>query len=138
MVLGARSRIGKADEELDVCAAPVLMERSARHNWNQPFGPMPNVLDHDVEPFDTGPLLWWVLGLLGAALVLELFVAVPWTRAFADPGTWVLIGVFVGFALRLGGRALRRHGYRGAGALRWTSVVVWAASALGGLLAWLL
>lgn len=94
--------------------------------------------NHDVEPFDTGPLLWWVLILLGAALVLEFFVAVPWTAPFADPGTWVLIGVFMGFALRIAGRRLGTEGNWGEEALRRASLVVWAAAAAGGLVAWIL
>lgn len=94
--------------------------------------------NHDVEPFDTGPLLWWVLGLLGAALVLEFFVSVPWTEPFREPNTWVLIGVFVGFALRVAGRQLGQRGYGGSRTLRWMSVVVWAVAAGGGLFAWLL
>lgn len=94
--------------------------------------------NHDVEPFDTGPLLWWVLGLLGAALVLEFFVAVPWTAPFSDSGTWVLIGVFVGFALRVTGRHLGAEQRTGERALRWASLAVWASAAVGGLLAWLL
>lgn len=93
---------------------------------------------HDVEPFDTGPLLWWVLGLLGAALVLEFFVARPWTAPFSDWDTWVLIGVFVGFALRLAGRRLSQNGRKGEAVLRWASLAVWAAAASGGLFAWLL
>jgi hypothetical protein len=93
---------------------------------------------HDVEPFDTGPLLWWVLGLLGAALVLEFLVAVPWTAPFAEAKTWVLIGVFLGFALRVTGRRLRARNYGGERALRWASLAVWAAAAGGGLLAWIL
>ena len=94
--------------------------------------------NHDVEPFDTGPLLWWVLGLLGAALVLEFLVAVPWTAPFAEAKTWVLIGVFLGFALRVTGRRLRANDYGGERALRWASLAVWAAAAGGGLLAWIL
>jgi hypothetical protein len=94
--------------------------------------------NHDVEPFDTGPLLWWVLGLLGAALLLEFYVAVPWTEPFTDPGTWVLIGVFLGFALRLAGRQLSQRAYAGEAALRWASLAVWAAAAAGGLVAWIL
>jgi len=93
---------------------------------------------HDVEPFDTGPLLWWVLGLLGAALVLEFYVSVPWTEPFTEPNTWVLIGVFVGFALRIAGQRLADRKRPGARALRWASLVVWAAAAGGGLLAWVL
>jgi len=94
--------------------------------------------NHDVEPFDTGPLLWWVLGLLGAALVLEFFVAVPWTAPFYDPGTWVLMGVFLGFALRITGRRLRTGSRWGEPTLRWASLVVWTAAAVGGLVAWIL
>jgi len=93
---------------------------------------------HDVEPLDTSPLLWWVMGLLGAALLLELYVAVPWTAPFAEPSTWVLIGVFLGFALRLGGRRLGARGYEGERALRWASLAVWATVAVGGLLTWML
>ena len=92
----------------------------------------------DVEPFDTGPLLWWVLGLLGAALVLEFYVSVPWTEPFTEPNTWVLIGVFVGFALRLAGQRLQERERAGGSLLRRASLVVWAAAALGGLLAWVL
>ena len=92
----------------------------------------------NVEPFDTGPLLWWVLGLLGAALVLEFFVAVPWTAPFAEAKTWVLIGVFAGFAARLAGRSLSQRGYEGESALRWTSLVLWTAAAIGGLVGWVL
>lgn len=94
--------------------------------------------DHDAEPFDPEPLLWWVLVLLGAALVLEVYIAVPWTAPFTDPSTWVLIGVFVGFALRLAGRRLSAAGGGGERVLRWISLAVWALSAGGGLLAWLL
>jgi hypothetical protein len=93
---------------------------------------------HDVEPFDTGPLLWWVLGLLGAALALEFYVSVPWTEPFTEPNTWVLIGVFVGFALRLAGQRLQAREQAGGSVLRRASLVVWAAAALGGLLAWVL
>jgi len=92
----------------------------------------------DVEPFDTGPLLWWVLGLLGAALVLEFYVSDPWTDPLREPNNWVLIGVFVGFAFRLAGQRLRDRDRDGARALRWTSLVVWTLTAGGGLLAWLL
>jgi hypothetical protein len=93
---------------------------------------------HDVEPFDTGPLLWWVLGLLGAALVLEFYVSVPWTEPFTEPNTWVLIGVFAGFALRLAGQRLQEREQAGGPILRRASLAVWAAAALGGLLAWVL
>ena len=92
----------------------------------------------DVEPFDTGPLLWWVLGLLGAALVLEFYVSDPWTEPLREANNWVLIGVFVGFAFRLVGQRLPKQDRAGARALRWASLVVWAAAAGGGLLAWLL
>jgi hypothetical protein len=94
--------------------------------------------DHDAEPFDPEPLLWWVLVLLGAALGLEVYIAVPWTTPFTDPSTWVLIGVLVGFVLRLAGRRLRAAGQGWRRALRWASVAVWTAAAGGGLLAWLL
>lgn len=92
----------------------------------------------DVEPIDTGPLLWWVLGLLGAALLLEFYVAVPWTDPFTEPSTWVLIGILVGFAFRLAGRRLRATGRGGGDALRWASVAVWIVVVTGGLLAWFL
>jgi hypothetical protein len=92
----------------------------------------------DLELFDTGPLLWWVLGLLGAALVLEFYVSVPWTEPLTEPSNWVLVGVFVGFALRLVGQRLQRQERPGAAAMRRASLVVWAAAAGGGLLAWLL
>lgn len=94
--------------------------------------------DLDAEPFDTGPLLWWVLGLLGAALLLEFYVSIPWTEPFTEPNTWVLIGVFLGFAFRLGGRRLSQKGRQGEHLLRWASLVVWGAAALGGLFAWVL
>lgn len=117
----AQDRRGRTPVESDAIAALLLMSTFP---------------SHDVEPFDTGPLLWWVLGLLGVALLLEFFVAVPWTAPFSDPGTWVLIGVFTGFALRVTGRRLGAGGYGGEQALRWASLAVWAAAALGGLLAW--
>ncbi len=94
--------------------------------------------NHDVESFDPEPILWWVLVLLGAALVLEVYIAVPWTEPFFAPSTWVLIGVFVGFALRLAGKRLREAGRAGGKTLRWISVAVWTLSAGGGLVAWLL
>jgi len=93
---------------------------------------------NDVEPIDTGPLLWWVLGLLGAALILELYVSVPWTEPFTEPNTWVLIGVFVGFALRLTGQRLPPDRPAAGRFFRWASLAVWAAAAGGGLLAWVL
>lgn len=93
--------------------------------------------DHDVEPFDPGPLLWWVLGLLGAALLLELYVSVPWTEPLTEPSNWVLIGVFLGFAFRLTGRQLGENKGALEKAFRWASLVVWAAAAGGGLLTWL-
>lgn len=93
---------------------------------------------HDGELFDPEPLLWWVLVLLGAALILEIYVAVPWTAPFTDPGTWVLIGVFVGFGVRLAGRRLSAAGRSGESVLRWVSVAVWTLAAVGGLLAWVL
>jgi hypothetical protein len=92
----------------------------------------------DVEPFDSGPLLWWVVGLLGTALLLEVYVAVPWTAPFDDPSTWVLIGVLIGFALRVTGRHLTAAGYDGERALRWGSLAVWAVVAVGGVLVWIL
>jgi hypothetical protein len=94
--------------------------------------------NHDVEPFDPGPLLWWVLGLLGVALLLELYVSVPWTEPFTEPNTWVLLGVFLGFAFRLAGRRLSGDGRTGEQVLRWASLAVWIAAAGGGLMAWLL
>ena len=100
--------------------------------------PMSDLLSHDAEQFDPEPLLWWVLVLLGTALVLEVYIAVHWTEPFTEVGNWVLIGVFVGFALRLIGRRLRASDRRGEQLLRWASVVVWALSAGGGLFAWLL
>lgn len=102
-----------------------------------PLSTMNEFLDPDLEPFDTGPLLWWVLGLLGVALVLEFFVSVPWTEPFSEPNTWVLIGVFVGFALRLAGQKLGERDLPGEDALRWASLAVWIAAAGGGLLAWM-
>lgn len=93
--------------------------------------------DHDVQPFDTGPLLWWVLGLLGLALLLEFYVAVPWTQPFSEPSTWILIGVFVGFGLRLGGQKLDPDTSASKG-LRWASFLIWSLSAVGGLLIWLM
>lgn len=107
---------------------------SLRHVYTE----MSDFPSHDVEPFDTGPLLWWVLGLLGAALVLEFYVSVPWTEPFTESTTWVLIGVFVGFALRLAGQRFQQREGRGGQGLRWASLAVWAVAAGGGLLAWIL
>lgn len=92
--------------------------------------------DYDVQPFDTGPLLWWVLALLGLALLLEFYVSTPWTQPFSEPHTWLLIGVFLGFALRLTGEQYER-GTAVSEWLRWASLVIWSASAVGGLWVWL-
>lgn len=92
--------------------------------------------DQDVQPFDTGPLLWWVLALLGLALLLEFYVAVPWTEPLTEASTWVLVGVFLGVALRITGEQFHRDTTTAQG-LRWASLLVWTASAVGGLLVWL-
>jgi hypothetical protein len=95
------------------------------------------VPDPDRTPADPGPLLWWVLGLLGAALLLEVYLAGSWTRPLTEPGNAVLVAVVVGIGLRLAGR----HGARTDRTRRWlrgASLALWAAAAAAGLLAWLL
>ncbi len=94
--------------------------------------------NQNVDSVDMGPLLWWAVELLGAALVLDVFLAVSWTAPFTEPTTWVLIGGCVGGGLRLAGRSLGANGNGPCDALRWGSLLVWAASAGGGLLAWIL
>lgn len=92
--------------------------------------------NQDVEPFDTGPLFWWVLALLGLALLLEFYVAVPWTEPLTEPSTWVLFGVLLGVALRLTGEQYPEETTAARG-LRWASFVAWCVSAVVGLLVWL-
>lgn len=89
------------------------------------------------DPADPGPLLRWALGLLGAAFLLELYVSDPWTKPFFEWDTWVLVGVFAGFGLRRVGQYLDRQGQAGRKTFRWAGFLVWAASAIGGLIAWL-
>lgn len=89
------------------------------------------------EPFDPDPLLRWVLGLLVVAFILELYVSEPWTEPFFDWDTWVLFGIFLGFGFRLLARRLGETRGVWQEAFRRAGLVVWAVSAVGGLLAWL-
>jgi len=74
-----------------------------------------------------------IVALLLAALVLEILLSSHWTDPFTDPGTWVVIGVGMGLALRAVGGWLGRRGRPGEETLRRVSLVVWIAAALGGL-----
>ena len=89
------------------------------------------------EPTAPDPLLRWALGLLGAAFILELYVSNPWTEPFFEWDTWVLAGVFLGFGFRRAGQHLDQQGQAGRKTFRWASLLTWAASAIGGLAAWI-
>jgi hypothetical protein len=82
----------------------------------------------------TWPVFAIIVGLLLAALVLEIVLSAHWSDPFMEPGTWVLIGVALGFVLRGLGHWRGRRGLRGEQTLRQTSLVIWAVTALGGLL----
>jgi hypothetical protein len=75
-----------------------------------------------------------IVALLLAALVLEIVLSRHWTDPFLDPGTWVVIGVGMGLALRAAGGWLARRGRSGEEALRRLSLAVWIAAAVGGLM----
>lgn len=75
-----------------------------------------------------------VLILLLGALGLEIVLATQWTEPFREPGTWVLIGVSTGVALRGLGRALTRRERKGEDLLRRVSLGIWVGTALGGLI----
>jgi hypothetical protein len=81
----------------------------------------------------TWPVFGVIVGLLLAALVLEIALSSHWTDPFREPGTWVLIGVAVGFGLRGLGHWRGWRDRRGEQTLRWMSLGVWAVTALGGL-----
>lgn len=74
-----------------------------------------------------------IVALLLAALVLEILLAAHWTDPFRESGTWVVIGVATGLALRAAGGWLARRGRRGEETLRRLSLAVWIAAALGGV-----
>jgi len=74
-----------------------------------------------------------IVALLLAALGLEILLSPHWTDPFTEPGTWVIIGVGTGMALRALGGWLARRGRPGEETLRRMSLAVWIAAALGGL-----
>ena len=81
----------------------------------------------------TWPAFGVIVGLLLAALVLEIALSSHWTDPFREPGTWVLVGVATGFVVRGLGRWRGRRGRPGEQALRRMSLGVWAVTALSGL-----
>lgn len=81
----------------------------------------------------TWPVFGVIVLLLLAAFVLEIALSSHWTDPFTEPGTWVLIGVAVGFMLRGLGHWRGRRGLRGEEVLRKLSLWIWAVTALGGL-----
>lgn len=81
----------------------------------------------------TWPVFGVIVLLLLAALVLEIALSSSWTDPFREPGTWVLVGVAVGFVLRGGGHWWARRGGQEEQTLRRMSLVVWLLAALGGL-----
>lgn len=79
-----------------------------------------------------------VLILLVAALMLDVALASEWTDPFRKSGTWILVGVTVGVALRgLGGNQGERE-RQGDDLWRRLSLGVWIVTALGGLISLLL
>ena len=91
------------------------------------------------EPlFSSNTALQWALGLLVAALLLEIILARSWTDPLHDPGTWVLFGVLIGWGLRILDRRRAALAAPGEQALRWASILVWTATLIGGLLGWIL
>jgi len=90
--------------------------------------------NHSMLPdLATWPVFGVIVLLLLAALVLEIVLSSHWTDPFREPGTWVLIGVAVGFVLRGGGHWWARRGGQGEQTLRKMSLAVWLVAALGGL-----
>ena len=88
--------------------------------------------------FSSDTALRWALGLLVAALCLELYVSQSWTQPLQDPGTWVLLGVLLGLGFRALGRRRAARGASGAALLRWMSIGTWGLSVIAGLLGWFL
>lgn len=82
----------------------------------------------------TWPVFGVIVGLLLAALVLEIALSSHWSDPFREPSTWVLIGVALGFVLRGLGHWRGRRGRSGEEILRRMSLGVWAVTALGGVL----
>lgn len=79
-----------------------------------------------------------VLALLTGALVLDVVLSSHWTGPFREPGTWVLIGVVAGVAIRGVGQQLARQGRKGQATCRRLSLAVWMIAALGGLISLIL
>lgn len=85
----------------------------------------------------TWPVFCTIAALLVGALAIEVALSDPWTDPFLEASTWVLIGVVAGVGLRGVGAWRARQGRGGEDRLRRASVVVWSATALGGLLSFL-
>ncbi|PSQ55274.1 MAG: hypothetical protein BRD28_00880 [Bacteroidetes bacterium QH_10_64_37] len=86
----------------------------------------------------TWPVFGVIIALLLGALVLDAVLSPHWTDPFREAGTWVLIGVALGFGLRGVGQWRARRERGGETTLRRLSLAVWAAAALGGFLSFLL
>lgn len=87
--------------------------------------------------FSSETLLQWTVGLLTAALLLDLLLARTWTEPFMEPSTWTLLGVLLGMGFRTAAQRRAAHDPEGARTLRWLSVGTWAAALGAGLLGWL-
>ena len=95
---------------------------------------MPESSESPVPTLATWSMLKAVLVLLMGALVIEIALAPHWTQPFQEPGTWILIGVVVGVALRGLGRVLSRRQKHGEALMHRLSLGVWIVTALGGLI----
>lgn len=86
----------------------------------------------------TWPVFGVIVFLLTGALVFDVVLSPHWTDPFHESGTWVLIGVVTGGVLRgLGQWLAQRESWVGR-ILRWLSLAVWTAAALGGLVSLML
>jgi len=88
--------------------------------------------------FSSKTLLRWTVGLLTAALLLDLVLAQNWTEPFAEPSTWTLLGVLLGMGCRTAAQRRVAHDPEGARTLRWLSVAIWAVALGAGLVGWLI
>ena len=74
-----------------------------------------------------------IVVLLLGALALEVVLSPHWADPFRQSETWVLLGVGLGMACRALRGWLMRRGRSGEKRLRWLSLALWSAAALGGV-----